>query len=212
MPRPKTAGVIQEICASTNSFPCEFRLPVPRCGSQPGALPTQRIEPRFRLLDSAGFSLCIEIACLRRVAARPIGSPFGKNERVIGLRQREACLSVACLGGAFEHNSRRANIALPEQHARARHQPCHLRGIFGIGRSGASSGCDACLVGCDWLCRVRLELLVLSALIGGHDLRCGRRSFWVSLEPEGPLPPRRPVPLPPPPYAHLPGAPVCPPP
>src|SRR5580704_7929560 len=85
---------------------CRYRAAAP----QPGALPTQRIEPRFRLLDSAGFSLCVEIACLRRVAACPIGSPFGKNEWVIGLREREACLSAACLGGVFEHNPRRANI------------------------------------------------------------------------------------------------------
>src|ERR1700732_5225025 len=72
-----------------------------------------------------------------------------------------------------ERNRRGANIAPPEEHARARHQPCYLRDIFRIGRSGASNGGDACLGG------VRLALLILSILI---ELRRGRRSSRVALE------------------------------
>jgi len=80
----------------------------------------QRIQPLRRLLDSASLGLGVEISCLRRVAARPIRSPFAEDDRIIGLREREVRLGTARLGSALEHNPRRANIPLAEQHARAR--------------------------------------------------------------------------------------------
>jgi hypothetical protein len=68
---------------------------------------TQRLEPRFRLLDSAGFSLRIEISRFARIAERPGGSPFAKDQRIISFGEREACLNTAHVGGALQHESRR---------------------------------------------------------------------------------------------------------
>src|ERR1700737_231694 len=94
---------------------------------------TQRLEPRFRLLVSSGVSLLIEISRFDRVAAHPIVSPFGKDQRIISFGEREACLSTAHVGGALQHQSRRADIAQSELHARARNQPCRRHSFLGIG-------------------------------------------------------------------------------
>src|SRR5882757_10061565 len=61
------------------------------------ALPAQRLEPRFRLLDSCGVGLRIEILRFDRIAARPISSPFGKDQWIIGFCEREARLRAAHL-------------------------------------------------------------------------------------------------------------------
>src|SRR5712671_4694421 len=67
-------------------------------------LPTQRLEPRFRLLDSCGGGLRIEILRSDRIAPRPISSPFGKDQWIIGFCEREVRLSATHLEGALQHN------------------------------------------------------------------------------------------------------------
>ena len=81
----------------------------------------QRIGPLLRFFNSAGQSLGVEIECPLCIAAGPVGSPFGKNDGVLGFREREACLGTPHFGGALKHDSRRTDIATTEQHARVRH-------------------------------------------------------------------------------------------
>src|SRR6516164_8298776 len=102
MPRAQAAGVIRQLSSSTNSYV----LRRTRAAAHPVALATQRIGPLHRFLDSAGQSLGVEIKRPLCIAARAIGSPFGKNERVIGFREREACLGIAHFGRALKHDSR----------------------------------------------------------------------------------------------------------
>ena len=96
-------------------------------------LPTQRLNPRFRLLDSCGVSFRVEVLRSDRIAARSKSSPFGKDQGIIGFCEREACLDAAHLDGALQHNPRCAYIALPEQRACARNQSRRHRGFLGIG-------------------------------------------------------------------------------
>src|SRR5258708_15141771 len=113
-------------------------------------LPTQRLEPRFRLLDSCGVGVRIEILRFDRIAARPVSSPFGKDQWIKGFCEREARLSATHLDGALQHNPRRADVALPEQPARARNQPCRHRSFLGIGLGIAACARSWCPVG-DWI-------------------------------------------------------------
>ena len=58
-------------------------------------LPFDLVHVLKHHLGAEVFPLCFVLptellARLRRVAARPIHAPFGKNERVISLREREA--------------------------------------------------------------------------------------------------------------------------
>src|SRR5690349_12681783 len=175
MPQAEAAGANQVIRSSNNSLRC--------CGPAAiTALPAQGLEPLLRLLDSAGIRLRVEGLCLRRIAASPIGSPFGQNERIISLREREACLGTARLGGALEHDPRRADIALPKQHARACHQPCHFGTILRIARSAGSCSSD----GCDRTCCVRLALRAVRELTD-HPLGRSRCFFRAQRQCEFPL-------------------------
>ena len=87
----------------------------------------QPLQSILRILNSAGMSLCIELARLRRIAARSVCSPCGKNGGIIRLGEREACPCAARFGSTLEHYPRRANISLTEQRAGARDQPRRLR-------------------------------------------------------------------------------------
>src|SRR4030081_3092420 len=88
---------------------------------------TQRVESILRLLNAADMSLRIELARLRRIAARSVRLPCGKNDGIIRFREHEACLCAAGLGRALELYPRLAYISLAEQPVGTRHQPGRFR-------------------------------------------------------------------------------------
>jgi predicted RNase H-like HicB family nuclease len=88
---------------------------------------TQRVESILGLLNAAGMCFCIELARLRRVAARSVRPPGGENDGIICLCEHEACLCAARLGSALEHYPRRADISLAEQCTCAPQQPGRFR-------------------------------------------------------------------------------------
>src|SRR6266404_3365257 len=88
---------------------------------------TQRVGSILGLLNAAGLSLRVQLARLRRIAARSVCSPCGKNEGIICLREHEARLCAARLDSALEHYPRPTDISLAEQGAGARQQPGRFR-------------------------------------------------------------------------------------
>src|SRR5256884_3815711 len=80
----------------------------------------QLAQSIFRILNSTRLSLRIELARLRRIAARSVCPPRGENDGIVRLREREACQCAARFDSALEHYPRRANISLTEQRAGAR--------------------------------------------------------------------------------------------
>src|SRR5258708_13803584 len=62
--------------------------------------PIQPLQSILRIQNSAGMSLRIELAGLRRFAARSVCLPQGKNDGIIRLRAREACPGAARFASA----------------------------------------------------------------------------------------------------------------
>src|SRR6478752_5608378 len=87
----------------------------------------QRVEPVLCLPNAASECLRVVLACFRRLPARSLGAPCGQNDGIIGLREHKACLCVAALGGAFEHDPRRTDVALAKQRIGTRDQFGHFR-------------------------------------------------------------------------------------
>src|SRR5438105_4858888 len=83
---------------------------------------SQRVESILGLLYSASMSLRIEFARFRRFAARSVCPPFGKNDRLIRLREHEGRLCATRLSSALEYDPCRTDISTSEQRAGARHQ------------------------------------------------------------------------------------------
>ena len=85
------------------------------------ALPSQRLNPRFRLLDSRGVGFRVEVLRSDASPRVPRVPHFGKDQGIIGFCEREACLDAAHLDGALQHNPRHAYVS-PARAARSHAQ------------------------------------------------------------------------------------------